>query len=798
MKKSLLFIAAVCLFSACNALDGLLNENISNSPIKVAPTLTKVAETTFDLNDAIGLTVIRNNSVWAENERLVYDGNSFSGDLNWYHGEDVCKLKAYYPYSETTPTSFTVALDQSNGNSSSDFVAAIKEGVTPTANAVPMTFTHKLSRVVFNINNQSHGSVAAIYLSGTIPTATIGEDFEIGVANASAEDIKAYKASETQYRLITVPQTGAFTVKVSLAGVEMTQKLASVELKSGKEYSVTVVVQDTDILVVINGEIDNWNDGGELVGADTTGPEYVDLGLPSGLLWATTNVGAENPWDIGGRYAWGEIATKDWYDWDNYKWCNGSEMAMTKYCSDSAFGFVDNKTILDESDDVAHVVYGGLWRMPTKEEAEELYSNCIWTSETLNGVNGYRATAANGNSLFFPLNGQYDEGGINCSDYEFQIWTTRCNEDYWAYRLCNYGVTLSNHKHDGLCIRAVKSSTGGHDVSSVKNLSENGTANCYMVKSAGQYSFDASVKGNSNISVGTPVKAAVVWETFNNEEKPSVGDIVKDVTLTSNQVSFNATGRHGNALIAVLDDSDEILWSWHIWATDYVPAAEFDTYVGHESTPMMNRNLGALSKTSGDIHSYGLLYQWGRKDPFMGAKYTTSGEPASSTIDFPTPVQCSEETGTVAYSISHPTTFIYLDYDSNWLYADDMTLWASTKTEYDPCPAGWRVPDGGENGIWSNFTSYAISNQHGFSYGTDLTSPETWYPATGAITSGSGMIDGVGEHGWYWSVTCEGSYNVDIDMWYDRWSDNSSPIYNNTYAYDLDYGKPIRCCKENL
>ena len=81
--------------------------------------------------------------------------------------------------------------------------------------------------------------------------------------------------------------------------------------------------------------------------------EYVDLGLPSGLRWATTNVGATNPEDYGGYYAWGEIAKKDSYTWKNYTLANGSSTTLTKYNNSSSYGTVDNKTTLEAANDVA-------------------------------------------------------------------------------------------------------------------------------------------------------------------------------------------------------------------------------------------------------------------------------------------------------------------------------------------------------------------------------------------------------------------------------------------------------------
>ena len=143
------------------------------------------------------------------------------------------------------------------------------------------------------------------------------------------------------------------------------------------------------------------------------GHEYVDLGLPSGLKWATMNVGATAPEEFGNYYAWGETtAPKDDYYWDTYKWCAGSQTTLTKYCNDANYGnngFTDGKNTLDPEDDAAAVNWGGKWRMPTHDDWVELRDNCTWTLvKGYNGTdkNGYEVKSkTNGNSIFLPATG---------------------------------------------------------------------------------------------------------------------------------------------------------------------------------------------------------------------------------------------------------------------------------------------------------------------------------------------------------------------------------------------------------
>jgi len=153
----------------------------------------------------------------------------------------------------------------------------------------------------------------------------------------------------------------------------------------------------------------------------------VDLGLPSGLLWASCNVGASKPEEFGDYFAWGDpevyYTSKDpivWkpgkeagYEYEAYKWCKGTENTITKYSCTAKFGyngFVDNKNVMDPEDDPAHVHLGGKWRTPTLEELSELMKN-KWEWTTRNGVSGYLVTSNNGNSIFLPAAGGWKAEG---------------------------------------------------------------------------------------------------------------------------------------------------------------------------------------------------------------------------------------------------------------------------------------------------------------------------------------------------------------------------------------------------
>lgn len=173
-------------------------------------------------------------------------------------------------------------------------------------------------------------------------------------------------------------------------------------------------------------------------------PEPIDLGLPSGLKWASFNIGATKPEEYGDYFAWGETEPKSIYNWSTYIWCLGEKNMLTKYCQDAAYGFegfTDEKTVLDPEDDVAHVKLGGKWRMPTIEEWIELTNidNCTWEQATQDGVNGWLVTGPNGNSIFFPAAGEMVGATLYTPDSSCYYWSsslTTTRYPYEAYRIC--------------------------------------------------------------------------------------------------------------------------------------------------------------------------------------------------------------------------------------------------------------------------------------------------------------------------------------------------------------------------
>ena len=207
-----------------------------------------------------------------------------------------------------------------------------------------------------------------------------------------------------------------------------------------------------------------YRDGSGSIG----GRDYVDLGLPSGTLWATCNVGASSPEDYGNYIAWGEMSTKSTYDWSTYKWCNGSNTTMTKYCNNSSYGnngFTDNKKELDPDDDAAYVNWGSDWRMPSQEQFEELINSSYTTTEwtTQNGVNGRLITSkSNGNSIFLPAAGDRYDSSLGRAGLGGDYWSRTLHEGYpysawYLYFGSNYIYTdWSYGRYYGRSVRPVR------------------------------------------------------------------------------------------------------------------------------------------------------------------------------------------------------------------------------------------------------------------------------------------------------------------------------------------------------
>ena len=194
--------------------------------------------------------------------------------------------------------------------------------------------------------------------------------------------------------------------------------------------------------------------------------EWVDLGLPSGTLWATCNVGANSPEEYGDYFAWGETTTKSTYSWSTYKYCCGSSTTLTKYCTESSNGTVDNKTELEPTDDAATANWGSSWQMPSPDQYKELINssntNTVWTTQ--NGVYGRKIKSKrNGKSIFLPAAGFRDDTGLYNTGYGYyksrSLVTSDSRYGYVLY-FSSSNILMTNYsRHYGESVRPVRVQT---------------------------------------------------------------------------------------------------------------------------------------------------------------------------------------------------------------------------------------------------------------------------------------------------------------------------------------------------
>ena len=523
----------------------------------------------------------------------------------------------------------------------------------------------------------------------------------------------------------------------------------------------------------IGGDIDN-GDNGELYIKFEDGSTYKDLGVKGasgGYMTAVSlDTNVETGFDIECANDWNWI----------YAYVYSNKLNVQLYKNK---GFARSATIKisPKGNNDAYVEV----KVAQESAIEETMAFNKY-SQLGSGGNGYvKNVNSTLNSLDFVVGVEQGEGTIaygmhglyfntNVSDYQLIIpeedksWIGHSGVDYAndIFVICpisNEGLKRSSAlevtcPHTGKVFYTINVIQEANPAAYV-DLSANGTANCYIVSEAGAYKF-APTKGNTNTSVGSISSVEVLWESRGTGVQ-SVGSLVPEVSYNNGYINFITpdTFEEGNAVIAAKNSAGKVLWSWHIWLTDAPKEHVYGTYGS-----MMDRNLGALSSAIEEYNTAGLLYQWGRKDPFMGA-YSMSANNAvkkGSSATWPSPVASSSTTGTIEYATENPMTFITAnDQNYDWYYTGDSSKdcarWSNVKTEYDPCPTGWRVPDGGDDGIWNKSTFSKSWNYTYHSIYFWIGDDKVCYPAAPTLSGSSGNIyqpeEAAGWSGYYWTCT---------------------------------------------
>lgn len=254
--------------------------------------------------------------------------------------------------------------------------------------------------------------------------------------------------------------------------------------------------------------------------------------------------------------------------------------------------------------------------------------------------------------------------------------------------------------------------------------------------------------------------AEIIWKDFDLTGTGSVISFTNGINNgvgPDSRISLSLNGypddQYGNVVIGIKkadsggQPAGDWLWSWHLWITDFDEAIHSLTYAG-SGAKTMDRNLGAKNNTKGDAGALGLLYQWGRKDPFVGAASTTGTVRAETTITWPDAVPASTG-GTHSYAVQNPTTFILCNTTTpigDWLTTESASAWSNNaKTIHDPCPKGWKVAS---RNSWSDFapgTTFVFDTDNkGYLYNS-----KDWYPMSGRLNHLTGALENVGTTGYY-------------------------------------------------
>lgn len=397
-------------------------------------------------------------------------------------GTDLPTNIAYYPYSASNEIAkigsdyeITVSLpstqnyaENSFGNGSFPMAAVTEDGSDMNLKfknvlgglKLQLTGTDVISRIVVSGNNNEIlcGDATVTASNTSTPSIVLSDDTKTSVTLDCGSGVQLNSETPTIFIIALPPMimTGGFTIDIynTANGTQ--------QIKSTRSQTIT-----RSALLAMPAVT---------VACGPSPYKYVDLGLS--VKWATCNIGASKPEEHGDYFAWGEIdpyyepgyssynadfivwreGITAGYDWATYKYCNGSRETLTKYCYSSNCGyngFTDSKNYLDPDDDVAHVKWGGNWRMPTQTELNELLDNCTWTWTYQGGVHGCIVTSNipgySGRSIFMPVTGKRSGKGMDGS-YSGYYWSSSLDTSYRTWGgvcLILYGTTGNTEESMG-------------------------------------------------------------------------------------------------------------------------------------------------------------------------------------------------------------------------------------------------------------------------------------------------------------------------------------------------------------
>ena len=415
----------------------------SNDTVGIFPNSGSQAE--FAMEEGVGMqTATFNGGGWALKHSATY---SAYYPYNFYN-RDLTKIPVKYEGQTQEGNAATAHLG------AYDYMAA--SVATPSNGAVAFDMQHMGALVMLQTNLDEAKTLTSVALKANADVFTTAGTMDLSVVNPAITATSTTNTFTIALSNFTVAKNETCTIYFMLAPTNLLGETLEITLSDEGGAYIKYEVAGKNF-VAGTAYAYTLTEGEKF----KTIPEYaVDLGLPSGTLWADRNVGADSPEAYGDYFAWGEVTPKSEYNWSTYKWCNGSDNTLTKYCTYSSNGTVDNKTTLDLEDDAAYVNMGSEWRVPTRAEQDELRNNCTWTWTTQNGVNGYKVTGKNGNSLFLPAAGYCNSSGLSYTGSDALYWLSSlwepnpCLADVLYFGSDRYYID-SLYRYYGQPVRAV-------------------------------------------------------------------------------------------------------------------------------------------------------------------------------------------------------------------------------------------------------------------------------------------------------------------------------------------------------
>ena len=613
------------------------------------------------------------NTAWAFG--LIWpinnDGITFGEGYDYYRGSGLSVRPVYTNGSIVAPTTFTslasnitattatlngcvysdggaalTSIGFLYGTNSSNLTETVQcgSGTDPfTANItdlIPNT-TYYYKAFATNSVGTSYGEVSS-FTTPTLPTVTTGATSNINASGATLSGnvtsdggarvtSRGFLYGTNSSNLTQTVQSGTGTGSFTKALTGLTAN-TTYYYKAYATNSVGTVYGD--VLAFTTPAYDYSDPMGY-----TNGHGYVDLGLPSGTRWATCNVGSDTPEGYGNYYAWGETTTKTNYDWSTYRYCNGSDTTLTKYCFDARYGnngFTDTLITLEASDDAATANWGADWRMPTETDLQELLDNCTSNWTTQNGVSGCLFTGQNGNSIFLPAAGYNGSGGSSGYYWSSSLYTNSTTRGRVLYVASSLYYMVTDLRYYGQSVRPVCNgdNIGGDaniSVPTVNTLSVSSITATTATLSGDVYSDGGATVTSRGFLYGT--NSSNLTETVLSGS--GTGNYTANLTgLISNTTYYYkafATNSVGTSYGDIMSFTTETASTSYSEPTGYVNGYGYVDLGLPSGTKWATCNVGANSPTA-----YGNYYAWGEttpKETYNSSTYTYSSNPTTLPSD---------------------------------------------------------------------------------------------------------------------------------------------------------------------